>query len=62
MGLFRILSWRTTEREKAAFKEDRIYPNFLRDVMLDRRFSRIEQCGVLSSEDPELTEECNESF
>ena len=62
MRLFRILSRRNTDEKGPASEEVRIYPNFLRDVTLDRRFSRIEQSGALSTEDPELTEEYNELF
>ena len=62
MRLFRILSRRTTEEKGSAAKENGIYPNFLRDVTLDRRFLKNECCGTVRAEDPELIEETNEPF
>ena len=62
MRLFRIMSRRTSEERKSSAKENGTYPNFLRDVTLDRRFLKNECFGAVNAEDPELAEETDESF
>ena len=60
MQIFRISSRRSEKNGQAPPAKDDVYSNFLRDVMLNRRFSVMERCKSMYSNDPEMAEEYNE--